>query len=147
MPAGRVGKPHGRDGSFYVEGADHPLPAGLAVTVAGCATRIERRAGTDVRPLIRLEGATGREDAAALRGEQLLVGEAEAPLAEGEFLAADLVGCAVPGIGTVRAVLSGSSCDVLDVDGELVPLIHDAVVRVDLEERVIEVDHRFLGHA
>ena len=33
VTAGRVGKPHGLDGSFYVEGASHPLPAGTAVTV------------------------------------------------------------------------------------------------------------------
>ena len=145
VPAGRVGKPHGRDGSFYVEGAGHALPVGLAVVVAGRPARIERRGGTDQRPLIRLEGAADRSDAAALRGEPLLVSEEDAPLAEDEFLAADLVGCSVPGIGTVRAVLSGPSCDVLDVDGELVPLVRDAVRRVDLEARVIEVDRGFLG--
>ena len=145
MPAGRVGRPHGRDGSFYVDGADHALPEGLAVTVAGRALRIERRAGTDDRPLIRLEGCSDRSAAAELRGEALLVPESEAPLGDDEFLAADLVGCSVPGLGIVREVISGPSCDVLDVDGELVPFVRDAIRRVDLEERVIEVDREFLG--
>jgi 16S rRNA processing protein RimM len=144
VPAGRVGRPHGRDGSFYVERAGHPLPAGLAVTVAGRVVRIERRAGTDERPLIRLEGAADRSDAEALRGEALLVSSSDAPLEEGEYLSADLVGCSVPGLGTVREVISAPSCDVLDVDGTLVPFVSDAVRRVDLSARVIEVDHRFL---
>jgi 16S rRNA processing protein RimM len=145
VPAGRVGRPHGRDGSFYVEGTDHPLPEGLDVTVAGRRRRIERRAGTDDRPLIRLSDSSGRDDAAELRGETLLVAESEAPLVEGEYLSADLVGCSVPGLGTVREVLSGPSCDVLDVDGTLVPFVSDAVRRVDVEGRVIEVDRGFLG--
>ena len=145
MPAGRVGRPHGRDGSFYVEGAGHELPGGLTVTVAGRPLRIERRAGTAERPLVRLEGVESREDAAELRGEALLVPEAAAPLAEGEYLSADLVGCSVPGLGTVRAVLPGLSCDVLDVDGALVPFISDAIRTVDLDRRVLEVDHEFLG--
>ena len=145
VPAGRIGRPHGRDGSFYVDGAEHPLPAGLTVTVRERSVRIERRAGTDERPLIRLEGSASREDAAALRGEVLLVPEADAPLGAGEYRFADLVGCSVPGLGTVREVLSGPSCDVLDVDGTLVPFVSDAVRRVDLEERVIEVDRDFLG--
>lgn len=145
VPAGRVGRPHGRDGSFYVERAGHPLPAGLTVTVAGRAARIERRAGTDERPLIRLEGSAERSDAEALRGEAVLVSESAAPLGEGEYLSADLVGCSVPGVGTVREVLSAPSCEVLDVDGTLVPFVSDAIRRVDLSARVIEVDRRFLG--
>ena len=98
MTAGRVGKPHGLDGSFYVEGARHELPEGTR----GHGRReqvhaVERRAGTDERPLIRLAGI---DDPRPLRGETLLV---EDELDEGEWLAADLVGCAVPGLGTVDA--------------------------------------------
>jgi ribosomal 30S subunit maturation factor RimM len=44
-------------------------------------------------------------------------------------------------------VVAAPSCDVLEVGEEavLVPLVTDAVVRVDVEARVIEVDLRFLG--
>jgi len=34
VSAGRVGRAHGRDGSFYVEGADHPLAVGTTASPA-----------------------------------------------------------------------------------------------------------------
>jgi 16S rRNA processing protein RimM len=143
VPVGRVGRPHGRDGSFYVDGPSHPLPEGLEVTVGGRATRIERRAGTDRRPLLRLAGVDARD----VRGEALLAAAADAPLEEGEYLAEDLVGCQVPGLGTVRRVVPAPSCELLEVGEEavLVPFVSDAVRSVDLENRRIEVDKRFLG--
>ena len=139
-PVGRVGRPHGRDGSFYVESADAPFAEGTEVMVAGRRTRVARRAGTDARPLVRLEGVDPR----AVAREPLLVDE---PLADGEYLAADLVGCEVPGIGTISRVVNGPSCDVLEVgdDGVLIPFVTDAIERVDLEARVVEVDRGFLA--
>ncbi len=147
MSAGRVGRAHGRDGSFYVEGADHPLAVGTIVRIAGTERRIARRAGTDARPLIRVDGVDDRESAAALSKEVVLVDQAESPLEEGEWLVSDLVGCEVEGLGYVERVVGGPSCDVLEVgaDGVLIPLVSDAVKRVDLERRVIEVDRAFLG--
>jgi 16S rRNA processing protein RimM len=147
VSAGRVGRPHGRDGSFYVDRPAHGLAVGTVVGVAGEDRRIERRAGTDDRPLVRLEGIADRDGAAALRGEFLLIDVEESPLEEGEFIVADLVGCRIEGLGFVERVLDGPSCDVLEVgeDGVLVPLVSDAVKRVDLDQRVIEVDREFLG--
>ena len=137
-PAGRVGRAHGRDGSFYVTGADAGFAEGSRVTVAGREAVVERRAGTDARPLIRLEGVDPREHA----GEPLLVDE---PLAEDEYAASDLVGCEVPDVGRVERVVNGPSCDVLEVGEVLIPFVGDAIVSVDLERRVIEVDREFLG--
>jgi 16S rRNA processing protein RimM len=147
VSAGRVGRPHGRDGSFYVDRPAHPLAEGTVVRVAGADRRVERRAGTDDRPLIRLEGVGDRDAATALRGEFLLLDVADAPLEEGEFIVADLVGCRIEGLGFVERVLDGPSCDVLEVGEEavLVPLVSDAVKRVDLERRIIEIDREFLG--
>jgi len=141
VTAGRVGKPHGLDGSFYVEGPRHALPEGASLTVAGDSHRIDRRAGTDDRPLIRLAGV---EDPRPLRGELLLV---EDELAEGEWLASDLVGCRVPEFdGVVTRVLDEPSCSVLELeDGTLIPLISDAVQSVDLDAREIHVNRDFLG--
>ena len=140
MTAGRVGKPHGLDGSFYVEGPRHALPEGADLTVAGRTHRIVRRGGTEDRPLIRLADV---DDARPLRGELLLV---EDELAEDEWLAADLVGCRVPGLGTVAQVVDGPSCSVLELDdGTLVPFVSDAIERVDLEAREIRVREGFLG--
>jgi 16S rRNA processing protein RimM len=147
VPVGRVGRAHGRDGSFYVEGVSHPLEVGTLVTVAGSERRVERRDGTAERPLVRLSGLDDRDAAAALRGEPLLVAASEAPLQEGEWLAEDLVGCSVPGLGEVRRVISAPSCDLLEVgpDEVLIPFVSDAVKRVDTDARVIEVDMDFLG--
>jgi 16S rRNA processing protein RimM len=138
VTAGRVGKPHGYDGSFYVEDAGHPLELGATVTVGASRHVVARRAGTDERPLVRLEGV---DDAGALRGELLLV---EAELAEGEWVASDLVGSAVAGHGRVVRVLDGPSCSVLELsDGSLVPFVRDAIRSV--ESGRIEVDEGFLG--
>ena len=137
-PVGRVGRPHGFDGSFYVDAADAPLASGSAIVIAGRPTVVERRAGTDRRPLIRAAGVDPRE----LRGEPILVDE---PLEPGEYAAADLVGCEVPGVGRVERVVNGPSCDVLEVGDALIPFVEDAIVSLDLDERVIEVDRGFLG--
>ena len=143
LSAGRVGRAHGRDGSFYVENPDHPLDVGTHVTVAGRAHRVERRGGTAERPLLRLSGVEDREAAAELSGEPLVV---EGVVGEQEWLAEDLVGCGVEGLGEVRRVLDGPSCDLLELeDGTLVPLVSDAVRRVDVDNRAIEIDRRFLG--
>ena len=108
---------------------------------------MERSAGTEARPLVRLSGVGEREEAAALRGEDLMVPhEAEGPLGEDEWLAGDLVGLQVEGAERVRRVLDGPSCSLLELeDGTLVPLIPDAVREVDLEGGVIRADLRFLG--
>ena len=144
VSAGRVGRAHGLDGSFYVDHVSEPLDTGTEVTIGGRAARVERRAGTDDRPIVRLSGVGDRSAAEALRVERILVDCGE--LSEDEYLTADLVGCEVPGLGVVRRVVAGPSCDVLEV-GEgplLVPFISDAIKRVDTDARVIEVDRRFL---
>lgn len=143
VTAGRVGKAHGRDGSFYVEDVDHPLAEGTTVVLDFCPRTVERRAGADDRPLIRLSGIGDREAVAPLRGERLLV---EEELAEGEWLAGDLVGCQVPGLGRVSRVLDGPSCDLLELDdGTLVPIVSDAIVSIDPAAGRIEVRLEFLG--
>jgi 16S rRNA processing protein RimM len=138
VTAGRVGKPHGRDGSFYVEGASHALPVGHTVLVQERPHTVSRRAGTDDRPLIRLAGVS---DPGAYRGELLLVDE---QLGKEEWLASDLLGCSVSGHGRVVRVLDGPSCSVLELeDGTLVPFVSDAIRSVEPGEIVVNED--FLG--
>ena len=138
VTVGRVGRPHGYDGSFYVEQATQALALGETVTVGSSAHVVARRAGTDERPLIRLEGV---DDPRALRGEALLV---EAELEEHEWLAGDLIGLAVAAHGHVTRVLDGPSCSVLELsDGTLVPFVRDAIRSVGAEE--IEIDEGFLA--
>jgi 16S rRNA processing protein RimM len=156
LVAGVVGRPHGLDGSFHVhDGRATLLVVGAQVVVAGREARIERRAGTDERPIVRLEGWEGREAAERLRGERLLVPGGHAPaLGADEWYAEQLEGCQVLDgereVGQVRRLLALPSCEVLEVarpgGGELlVPLIRDAVRRVDVDARRIDVDLAFLG--
>ena len=119
--------------------------------VRGQSRRVVRRAGTDEKPILRLEGAAAREDAEALRGADLL---AAVSLAEDEYWAHDLEGCAVvdgsAAIGFVRRMTALPSCEVLEVDRPdgselLVPLVRDAIRSIDLDARRIDVDLEFLG--
>jgi len=143
VTAGRVGKAHGRDGSFYVQDPDHPLEEGTTVVLGSGTHTVERRAGDDDRPLIRLSGIGDRDALKPLRGELLRVDE---ELDEGEWLAGALVGCEVPGLGRVSRILAGPSCDVLELDdGTLVPLVSDAIVSIDPDNGRIEVRLEFLG--
>jgi len=155
VEAGRVGRPHGLDGSFHVTRPRAELLAvGRAVTVSGRSREIERRAGTDERPIVRLAGSSTRTDAEALRGEALLVARDDRPgLGEDEWWPEDLVGCSVVDgdrpVGTVSAVTGLPSCDVLEVsrdegDTVLVPLVRDAVRSVDVKDRRVDVDMRFV---
>jgi 16S rRNA processing protein RimM len=156
LVAGVVGRPHGLDGSFHVrDGRASMLAVGAPVVVAGREARIDRRAGTDERPIVRLSGCASREAVERLRGERLLVPGARAPaLEEDEWYAEELEGCRVLDgdreVGEVRRMLALPSCEVLEVarpsGGDLlVPLIRDAVRSVDVGARRIDVDLAFLG--
>jgi 16S rRNA processing protein RimM len=147
VAAGRVGRPHGLDGSFYVSRAvPELLQEGMVVVVLGAERRIERRGGTDERPVVRLSGAARREDAEALRGAVL---EAEETLAEDEYWAHELEGCRVVDgareIGVVARMVALPSCEALEVGDVLIPLVRDAIRSIDLDARVIDVDMGFVG--
>ncbi len=158
LRAGRVGSPHGLDGTFHViDPRPQLLAEGATVLVDGRSLRIVRRAGTDRRPLVALETHADRDAAQQLRGQDLLVPRGDAPeLDEDEWWAEDLEGCRVCAggeeVGVVRRLLDLPSCEVLEVQraGEsdlLVPLINDAVREVDVDARLIEIDLAFLGEA
>jgi 16S rRNA processing protein RimM len=157
LRAGRVGRPHGLDGSFHVREPSPPLlELGTRVLVDGRELTIVRRAGDDRRPIVRLEGCENRTAAEELAGQALMVQRSEAPeLEEDEWWAEDLEGCAVQDgerqVGIVRRLLALPSCEVLEVvrsDGGadlLVPLVGDAVRSVDISRKEIDIDLRFLG--
>jgi 16S rRNA processing protein RimM len=159
LPAGRVGRAHGLDGSFYVtRPRPRLLSIGVAVTLAGHSTTIVRLAGTDQRPIVRLEGIEDRLAAEALRGMELVVDDAAAPvLGEGEWWAHELEGCAVLDgdalLGTVSRLLELPSCEALEIaaadggEAVVVPLVKDAIRRIEPARQRIEVDLEFLGVA
>ncbi len=171
VSAGRVGRAHGLDGSFYVTGARPRLLAlGAEVMLGERSATIVRRAGTDEHPIVRLRGVEHRGAAEALRGVELSVELAAAPtLQEGEWWAAELEGCEVTDgerrVGVVAGLLELPSCEALRVRlggspppgddppgappaGELlVPLVKDAIRHVDPKAGRIDVDMSFLEDA
>ena len=151
VPAGRVGRPHGLDGSFHVT---RPVPAlldeGAVLEVQGRPLRVERRAGSAEKPIVRLEGCSSREQVEALRGADLLAPRSAAPpLEQDEFWAEDLQGCTVVDgereVGVVTRMIALPSCEALEVGDRLIPLVHDAIRSIDVEARKIDVDLAFLG--
>jgi 16S rRNA processing protein RimM len=156
LRAGIVAAPHGLDGSFRVaEGNARLLQLGAELMLGGARRAVTRRAGDDARIIIRVEGCEDRAAAVALRGAELLVERSRAPeLAPEEWWAEDLEGCLVQDrgepVGIVRRLLALPSCEVLEVVRPgarelLVPLVSDAVLTVDVERAVIEIDLGFLG--
>jgi 16S rRNA processing protein RimM len=132
---GRVGRPHGLDGSFFVEDAsDDPRwfqpGAKLLVGEGELVVVGARKAGG--RPVIRLAGE-------ASRGTRLEVARsALPPTGEDEYYAFQLVGLEVVEddrpLGRVVGVLPGIANDSLELDdGTLLPLVADCVLNIDLE--------------
>jgi 16S rRNA processing protein RimM len=154
LSAGRVGRPHGLDGSFHVT---RPRPLllvlGGMLRIGELEREVVRRAGTEDRPILRLDGVSDRDAAERLRGEELLVARSAAPpLPPGEYWAEDLQGCCVVTsdgrpLGIVQRLRALPSCEVLEVGELLVPMVGDAVLRIDVAEQRIVVDAEFLGVA
>ena len=137
VPVGRVGRPHGVDGAFFVENPS--ARAGVftsgAMLYAGGepATVVASRHGSGGRPVIRL-------DRHVERGAELAVARATLPELsdEDEFYAFQLVGLRVEEeggrlLGRVREVLQYPANDVLELDsGVSLPLVEACVQQVDL---------------
>ncbi len=156
LSAGRVGRAHGLDGSFYVtRPKERLLTLGARIGLGGSTTTIVRRAGTVQHPIVRVEGIDDRAAAEAMRGAELTLDSAQAPpLGEGEWWAHELEGLAVTDgdrvLGEVTRLIELPSCEALEVQPAaggaplLVPMVSDAVRRVAVAEGRVEVDLEFL---
>jgi 16S rRNA processing protein RimM len=99
--------------------------------------------------LIELEGLANRDQAEALRGAELLLGEESLrPLAEDEYFQHDLIGCEVVTgegrrLGTVAGILEAGPQQLLVVrEGareHLLPMVGPVIEAVELESRRIRV--------
>jgi 16S rRNA processing protein RimM len=149
--AGRVGRPHGLDGSFHVSDP-RPEVLTLGMELEGLG-RIIARKGTAAKPILRLDTASDRTAVEGLRGRELIVDDALAPaLGDDEYLAADLEGCKVADgdrpLGSVVRLMVLPSCEALELDsGVIVPMVRDAIRSIDVDAKRIDVDAEFLGAA
>lgn len=133
---GRVGKPHGLDGSFFVERGSEDearFAVGATLHVDGEPAKVVASKRSRGRPVVRL-------DREAPRGAELAVPRSELPpLGEDEYYEFQLVGLTVEeeggrAIGRVIAVQPGPANDVLELDsGLLLPLVGACVLEVELD--------------
>jgi 16S rRNA processing protein RimM len=119
----------------------------------GALTAVNVRDDGKGGAIARLAESTSRADAERLRGTVLTVPrDALAPLAEGEFYHADLLGLPVitdagEAVGTVLAIENFGATDIIEITREpppekgtktfMVPMIPTAVIEWDAERLVI----------
>jgi 16S rRNA processing protein RimM len=142
VTVGRVGKPHGLDGSFVVEDASETrelFSVGAQLFVGGEAAAVVASKQARGRPVIRL-------DRRVPRGAELAVPlEALAPTGEDEYYVFQLVGLCVEeeggaSLGSVLDVAPGVANDVLELDSGLsLPMVEECILSVDLDARRIVV--------
>jgi 16S rRNA processing protein RimM len=143
---GRVGRPHGLDGSFVVEDASEDpqrFARGATLLAGEDEVRVENAKRAGNRLVIRL-------DRAVPRGTALEVPASDLPEPEEDtYYVFQLVGLAVieeggRDLGRVRDVAPYAANDVLELDsGLLLPLVEDCVKQVDLEAGRIVVARGF----
>jgi 16S rRNA processing protein RimM len=146
VTVGRVGRPHGLDGSFVVDDASDDerwfaVGARLLVGADEAEVVAAKRAGG--RPVVRLDRGVPRGTALEVERAAL------PPTAEDEYYVFELVGLEVVEesgrrLGTVATVDPGVANDVLELDsGLLLPLVEECVRDIDLEARRILVASGF----
>jgi 16S rRNA processing protein RimM len=141
-----VGRPHGLDGSFFVEGASEDparFAGGERFWVGGEELRIVASKRSGGRPVIRLERRVER-------GATLEVPRDSLPPPEPDsYYVFQLVGLEVAEeggavLGRVADVAPGVANDVLELDSGLaLPLVEACVLEVDLEAGRIHVARGF----
>ena len=139
VSVGRVGRPHGVDGGFFVEDPserDETFAPGAVLLAGGePATVVAFRRGSGRRPVIRLNRGVERGTELAVPRDSL----PELPAEEGEFYAFELIGLSVEQedgrqLGRVREVLQYPANDVLELESGLsLPLVEACVRSVDVE--------------
>jgi len=143
---GRVGRPHGLDGSFVVELASQDrrwFEPGAKLLVAGEVAQVVGSKTAGGRPVIRL-------DRKPERGSPIEVERAALPATEeDEFYVFELIGLEVVeesgrSLGKVVDVAPGVANDALELDsGAMLPLHEDCIRDVDLAEGRILVARGF----
>jgi 16S rRNA processing protein RimM len=143
---GRVGRPHGIDGAFFIEqpsSDDRWWQPGARFLAGGREAEVVAARRSSGRPVVKLDRAVER---GALIEVEL---EALPPTEDDEYYAFQLVGLPVVEetgreLGTVKAVTPGIANDVLELDtGVLLPMIEDCVRAVDLDDGRITVASGF----
>jgi 16S rRNA processing protein RimM len=143
---GRVGRPHGIDGSFVVEQASADprwWQVGARFLAGGEPAEVVGARRASGRPVVRLDRHVERGSLLEVERSSL------PPTEEDEYYAFQLVGLEVMEengrrLGTVADVIPGVANDVLEVGEHLLPMVEDCILDVDLEARRITVATGFV---
>ena len=143
---GRVGKPHGRGGAFFVDDpSDDParFAVGTELLAEGEPARVVEAKQVSGRPVIRLDRAVPRGTALEVARDAL------SPPEPGSYYVFQLVGLVVEEeggreLGRVTDVAPGVANDVLELDtGLALPMVEDCVRTVELDAGRIVIAHGY----
>ena len=139
---GKVGRPHGVDGAFFVEQPSDDKRwwrPGARFLAGGTSVEVVAHRTSSGRPVVKVEPPVER-------GALLEVDRVDLPAtADGEYYAFELVGLQAVeetgrALGTVEAVTPGVANDVLELDsGVLLPMVEDCIRAIDVAAGRIDV--------
>jgi 16S rRNA processing protein RimM len=147
IPIGKVGRPHGIDGAFFVEQPsddDRWWKTGASFLAGGAEVTVVAHRPSSGRPVVKLDRDVGRGTLLEVERDAL------PPTEEDEYYAFELVGLTVQEetgreLGSVKLVTPGIANDVLELDtGVLLPMVEDCVKSVDLDAGRIVVAPGFV---
>jgi 16S rRNA processing protein RimM len=143
---GKIGRPHGIDGAFFVEQPSEDgrwWQTGATFLADGAPVEVVAHRRSSGRPVIKLNRPAER--GAALEVEQ----DALPPTEPDEYYAFQLLGLPVVEengreLGSVKVVTPGVANDVLELDtGVLLPMVEECILTIDLEASRITVAEGF----
>jgi 16S rRNA processing protein RimM len=147
IAVGRVGRPHGLAGAFFVENAsDDPerFAVGAELLVGGEQARVVETKRARGRPVIRLDRKAGR-------GALLEVSREDLPPTEpGSYYVFELIGLEVEEeggreLGRVADVAPGVANDVLELNSGLaLPMVEECIREIDVDSGRIIVARGFV---
>jgi len=143
---GKVGRPHGIDGAFFVEQPSDDerwWKTGARFLAGGQPVEVVAHRRSSGRPVVKL-------DRDVERGTTLEVPRDTLPATgEDEYYAFELVGLPVSeengrALGSVKLVRAGVANDVLELDtGVLLPMVEDCILEIDVTAGHITVAQGF----
>ena len=143
---GKVGRPHGIDGAFFVEQPSDDArwwKTGARFLAGGEPVEVVAHRTSSGRPVIKLAPSVERGALLEVERDEL------PPTGDDEYYAFELIGLAVVEetgrpLGKVTAVTPGVANDVLELDTDmLLPMVEDCILQVDLQAGRITVAEGF----
>jgi 16S rRNA processing protein RimM len=139
---GKVGRPHGIDGAFFVEqpsSDERWWKTGARFLAGGREAEVVAHRRSSGRPVIKLDRHVERGTILEVTRDAL------PPTEDDEYYAFQLIGLPVAeengrALGSVKVVTPGVANDVLELDtGVLLPMVEECILKIDLEANSITV--------